>query len=384
MIGMRRSGKSYLLMQIKEELLNQGIEEDHIIYLNFEFLDYDEIETYKDLNHFIEDKIKDDQRYYLMFDEIQNIEKFEKTVNSLRAKYDCSIFLTGSNLQLLSKELSTLLTGRYIEFEVFPFSFKEMIEYYDVDMEHANLQSYLQDYMKWGGLPQRFEMNDELTRASYIQDVYHSILYKDIITRFDIKDIVLLEKIIDYVFDSIGQLFSTNNVVTHLGKTFKSVKPETVYRYLDYLAEALLIQKVERYDIKGKKILSFYEKYYAIDLGFANIKKHQMNIGSSLENIVYIYLKANAYQVYIGKTYAGEVDFIAQRGKDKKYIQVCYILNQEDKDKNGKSTYDREFDAFTPIKDNCPKYVLSTDSFDMSKDGIIHQNIYDFLLHGFK
>lgn len=129
-----------------------------------------------------------------MFDEIQNIEKFEKTVNSLRAKYDCSIFLTGSNLQLLSKELSTLLTGRYIEFEVFPFSFKEMIEYYDVDMEHANLQSYLQDYMKWGGLPQRFEMNDELTRASYIQDVYHSILYKDIITRFDIKDIVLLEK----------------------------------------------------------------------------------------------------------------------------------------------------------------------------------------------
>lgn len=372
--GIRRSGKSVLLNQIKEELYEK-VEESHVIYINFEDVTYADIEDFKDLNNYVIDKIKDDKKYYLLFDEIQYVSKWEKVINSLKATKNVSIFITGSNSDLLSGDLATYLSGRYVSFYVQPLTFSEVCLLKDTK---NNLEDLFLDYMKWGGLPQRFRFNDEKQIRTYLSDVYDSIVMKDIIKRFNVTDIDLFNRILEYIMTNPAQSFSVDNMCNYLkNKDDRSVGKETIYNYLEYMCKALLIKKVDRYDVRGKRILNGKYKYYLTDLGLGRImntsKKEQM--GAYLENIVYNELVYRGYDVKIGSFENGEIDFIALKDGNKEYYQVCFLLGDNE------DVIKREFGAFNLVSDNYPKYVLSFDKFDMSENGIIHKNIIDWLLN---
>lgn len=372
--GIRRSGKSVLLNQIKEELYEK-VEESHVIYINFEDVTYADIEDFKDLNNYVIDKIKDEEKYYLLFDEIQYVSKWEKVINSLKATENVSIFITGSNSDLLSGDLATYLSGRYVSFNVQPLTFSEVCLLKDTK---DNLEDLFLDYMKWGGLPQRFRFNDEKQIRTYLSDVYDSIVMKDIIKRFNVTDIDLFNRILEYIMTNPAQSFSVDNMCNYLkNKDDRSVGKETIYNYLEYMCKALLIKKVDRYDVRGKRILNGKYKYYLTDLGLGRImntsKKEQM--GAYLENIVYNELVYRGYDVKIGSFENGEIDFIALKDGNKEYYQVCFLLGDNE------DVIKREFGVFNLVSDNYPKYVLSFDKFDMSENGIIHKNIIDWLLN---
>ena len=377
--GIRRCGKSIILMQIIDELKSKGIEDEQIIYINFEFEDYSFIKNDLDLHNYIKDKIVNDKKYYLLFDEIQNIEKWEKAINSFKAFYkeNVSIFITGSNSDLLSGELATHLAGRYISFKVYPFTFREVCELKEVqDKNKYELQQIFNEYIKWGGLPQRFVMTDETQVKTYLSDIYNSIVVKDIITRFNIKDIDLFNRIVEYIVTTPSQTFSAESLVNYfLTHDEREVSKITLYNYLDYMTKAMLISKADRYDVRGKRILNGKYKYYLTDLGIGQImntsKRPQM--GAYLENVVYNELLSRGYDVKVGTFENKEIDFIATRFEEKIYIQVAFVLADD-------NVIDREFGAFDNINDNFPKYVISTDTFDMSQNGIIHRNIIDWLL----
>ncbi len=374
LVGIRRSGKSVTLTQIMDELKEDGIDEKHIIYINFEDFDYEEYTNPKELNKYIKEKITDTKKYYIFFDEIQNVESWEKVVNSLRATKNTSVFITGSNSDLLSSDLATHIAGRYVSFRVTPFTFKEVCE-----LLHKNnkkdLDDLFQDYIKWGGMPQRFMQLDDTSRKIYLRDIYDSIIMKDIVKRFNIKDIDLLNRIVTYILTTPSQTFSGEKLRKYFESDSRSVSLETLYNYMDYLTRSNLISKVERFDLRGKRILTGKYKYYLTDLGFTNIlsegKREQ--IGAYLENIVYNELVARGYKVNTGNIENGEIDFIATRFNEKIYIQVAYVLSDE-------TVIEREFGAFKKVEDNYPKYVISTDKYDFSQDGIIHKNIIDWLL----
>ena len=375
--GIRRSGKSILLSQIINELKENGVTEEQIIYINFEFSDYINLTDAMTFNKFIEDKIVTDKKYYMFFDEIQNVDKWEKVINSLKAKYGekVSIFITGSNSDLLSGELATHLAGRYVSFKVFPFTFKEVCLLRNkVNEDNAVLEKDFNDYLIWGGMPQRFTLDDENQVRIYLSDVYNSIVIKDIIERFKIKDIDLFNKILTYIVTTPSQMFSAESLVNYLLKDNIEVSKTTIYNYLEYMSRALLISKCDRYDVRGKRILSGKYKYYLTDLGLGQIanneKKKQM--GAYLENIVYNELLTRGYDVKVGSLENGEIDFIATRFEEKLYFQVAYHLYDE--------IIEREFGVFNNVDDNYPKYVISLDTFDFSQNGIIHKNIIDFLL----
>ena len=374
LIGIRRSGKSVILLQIADELKNNGVDDEHIIYINFEDFDYDEYTEPKKLNDYVKGKIKDNKKYYIFFDEIQNVNSWEKVVNSLRATKNTSIFITGSNSDLLSSDLATHITGRYVSFKITPFTFSEVCELLNID-DRNNIYDVFDDYIKWGGMPQRFMQEDDASKRVYLSDIYDSIVIKDIVKRFNIKDIDLLNRIVTYILTTPAQTFSPERLKKYFESESRKVSLETLYNYLDYIIRANLISKAERYDIRGKRILTGKYKYYLTDLGFTNIlsdgKKEQ--IGAYLENLVYNELIARGYNVNIGNLEDGEIDFIATRFKEKIYIQVAYILADE-------SVVEREFGAYKKIDDNYPKYVISMDRFDFSQNGIIHKNIIDWLL----
>ena len=375
-IGIRRCGKSVLMKQIIDELKTKGIDEEHIIYINFEDYDYDIYTDSHKFHDFVKAKIKDNKKYYLFFDEIQNVDKWEKVINSFKATLNVSIFLTGSNSDILSGELATHISGRYVSFKISPFSFKEVCELKNVlDKNKYELLDVFEEYVKWGGLPQVFMQVDDMSKKTYLTDVYNSIIVKDIVTRFNVKDVDLLNRIITYILTTPANTFSAESLSKYFESTSRSVSLETIYNYIDYITRAMLIEKSSRYDIRGKRILTGKYKYYLTDLGFTNIlsegKKEQL--GAYLENIVYNELINRGYTVYIGTNDASEVDFIATRFQEKIYIQVAYLLANEE-------TINREFNAFNNIKDNYPKYVISLDNFDFSKDGIIHKNIIEWLL----
>lgn len=374
LIGIRRSGKSVLLTQIMDELKNSNIDDNHIIYMNFEDLDNEEYTDYKKLNKYIKEKIKDKDKYYIFFDEIQNVDSWEKVVNSLRASENTSLFITGSNSDLLSSDLATHIAGRYVSFKITPFTFKEVCELLNIKDKNEIENEFL-DYLKWGGMPQRFMQIDENSKKIYLNDIYDSIIVKDIINRFNIKDLDLLNRIVTYLITTPSQTFSPENLKKYFESISRSVSLETIYNYLDYLVRANLISKAERYDIRGKRILTGKYKYYLTDLGFTNIlsegKKAQ--IGAYLENIVYNELISRGYTVNVGSIDSGEVDFIATKFKEKIYIQVAYLLSDQ-------NIIDREFKAYEKIADNYPKYVLTMDKIGMSQNGIIHQNIIEWLL----
>ena len=377
--GIRRSGKSVILTQIMEELKESGIKEEQIIYINFEFADYIDITDAKKLNAFIEQKLINKAKYYVFFDEIQNVDKWEKVVNSLKSKYNknISIFITGSNSDLLSGELATYIAGRYVSFKVYPFTFAEACELKDIkDNDKYELERAFDDYIIWGGMPQRFSLKDELQVKTYLSDVYNSIVIKDIIERFKIKDIDLFNKILTFIMTTPSQIFSAESLTKYLCSENIEVSKITIYNYLEYMCRAILINKAERFDVRGKRILNGKYKYYLTDLGLGQVinNERKKQMGAYIENVVYNELLSRGYDVKVGTLDSGEIDFIATKFNEKIYIQVAYILSDE-------TVIDREFNVYNKIEDNYPKYVLSMDKIDLSQNGIIHKNIIDWLLN---
>lgn len=373
LVGIRRCGKSVILDQIIDEIKKNGINDDHIIYINFEYIEYEELQDYKKLNNYIKDKIKDKKKYYVFLDEIQKVNKFEEVINSLRASLNnISIFITGSNSKLLSQELSTVLSGRYVLFNIYPLSYKEFIK---LTGKAPESEETFWDFVKWGGLPNRCEFTNENNIKDYLHSVFDSIILRDVVDRLGLKDTLLFDLLLQYIVDTTGREFSAENVINFLKSEGKSISSETLYIYLDALCKALIIKKIYRYDIHGKAILKTLNKYYMTDLGIAQIKNNNFEINKSfaIENIVYNELLKRGYEVYIGKTKKGEIDFIATKKDKKEYYQVAYLLSDE-------KVIKREFEAYNSISDNYPKYVLSLDRTDLSQEGIIHKNIIKWLL----
>lgn len=373
LVGIRRCGKSVILNQIIDELKESGCDDDHIIYINFEYIEYEELKDYKKLNKYIKDQLLDKNKYYIFLDEIQKVENFEEVVNSLRASTNnISIFITGSNSKLLSQELSSVLSGRYVLFNIFPLSYKEFIE---LSKKKPKDEETFWNFVKWGGLPNRCQFENENNIKDYLHSVFDSIILRDVVDRLGLKDTILFNLLLQYIVDTTGREFSDENVINFLKTEGKSISTETLYIYLDALCKALIIRKIYRYDIHGRAILKTLNKYYMTDLGIAQIKNNAFEINKSfaIENVVYNELLQRGYDVYIGKTKDGEVDFIATKDNIKEYYQVAYLLANDD-------VIEREFGAFKAIDDNYPRYVLSLDKMDFSRNGIIHKNIIDWLL----
>ena len=373
LVGIRRCGKSVILNQIIDEIKEKGTDDEHIIYVNFEFIEFEELTDYKKLNKYIKEKIIDEKKYYVFLDEIQKVNRFEDVVNSLRASINnISIFITGSNSKLLSNELSTVLSGRYVLFNIYPLSYREFIA---LTNKNGKSEETFWDFVKWGGLPNRTQFTDEVNIKDYLHSVFDSIILRDVVERLGLKDTILFDLLLQYIVDTTGRQFSAENVMKFLRSEGKSVSTETIYIYLDALCKALMIRKIYRYDIHGKAILKTLNKYYMTDLGIAQIKNNNFEINKSfaIENVVYNELLERGYDVYIGKTKDGEIDFIATKTNEKIYFQVAYLLADD-------KVIQREFGAFKDVNDNYPKYVLSLDKVDFSKNGIIHKNIIDWLL----
>lgn len=377
MTGIRRCGKSVMLELIKQELIKSGVNPIQFISINFEDLSYSHLQTAKSLHDEITNRAKDiDGKVYLFFDEIQEVKDWEKCINSFRVSLDCDIYITGSNAKLLSGELATYLGGRYVEFVIYPFSFGEFIELYRPINPDASIQQCFQKYLITGGMPYLANIRyvDEPSKQ-YLHDLFNSVQLKDIVKRNKIRDVDLLERIIAYVIANVGTTFSARSLTKFLKSEQRTVAPETILNYIKYCCDAYLFYQVKRVNLQGKQILSTNEKYYIADHGIreAVFGGSMRDINLILENIVYLELLRRGYKVTVGKTGEKEIDFVCDKRGDKLYVQVTYLLASED-------TIKREFGAYDTIRDNFPKYVVSLDEFDMSRNGIKHQNIRDFLL----
>ena len=310
----------------------------------------------------------------MLFDEVQMVEEWERAINSFKSTLNVSIFITGSNSKILSSELATLLSGRYVTFKIAPFSFKEVVEYKKIK-ERSAIEEAFNDYLLWGGMPQRFEFKSIEGMQTYLKDVFDSIVLKDIVKRNSIKNITLFERTMEYLVTNLNQTFSPTNMMSVFEREKIPVSTKTIYECLDYALEALLMSKISTYDIRGKRILSRKDKYYLTDLGLGQIlnvnKKTQY--GAYLENIVFNELIFRGYNVSVGNNNGKEIDFIATKHNQKEYYQVAFELSN-------KETEEREFGVYNNIPDNYPKYVISTDKLDYSQNGIIHKNIIDWLL----
>ena len=372
--GIRRCGKSYMLGLLKEELINRGIDENNIILINFESAKYRNASNARELDLLIESLVENvDGKIYLFFDEIQNVDGWEKSINACRVDWNCDIYITGSNSKLLSGELATYLTGRYFEVKMYPFSYKEFLDFKGVNSSDAMFK----EYVEYGGLPQIFNLRKE-DKLKNLNDIFNSILYYDILSRFKVRNVELFERLIIFLMDNTGKIFSASSICDYLKKEVQiEVAPKTIYNYINYLCQSRLINKVQRENIEGKEILKLLEKYYVTDHGFNQVYngRNITNISRTIENIVYIELLRNGYEVNIGQSNDFEIDFIAKKDKQIVYIQVSYLLYSEE-------TVEREFRSLLKVKDNYPKYVISMDHLDFSRDGIIHQNLLDFLING--
>ncbi len=374
--GVRRCGKSILLEQIEEEFVSNGFDKTHIIRINFEDLQFEKIRTSEKLNNYIIKQIKDKDKYLIFLDEIQHVRSFEKVLASLRATINCDIFITGSNSKLLSGKMATLLVGRCVEFRIMPFSYAESFEYIKIIGKNQTPDEFIIDYINWGGFPLRFSFSKESDIKRYLEQTYFGILDKDIITDRSKINRQNFEKIAGYIMANAGKEFSSKNIENYFeNQNGESLDRKTIYRYLDKMDKACLIDRVKRFNIVGKQAMSYIEKQYAVDTGFRMINTNLVNFEDTffLENIIYNELVSRDYEVFTGKTYKGEIDFVVIDGRKKCFIQVAYYLGSRE-------TIEREFGAFKPISDASPKYVFSLDRFDYSRDGISHINIVDFLL----
>lgn len=376
--GVRRCGKTCLLKQIIQELENSGINKENIIYVSFESSKYMNITDYNKLNEIIFEKTKTlNDKVYLLFDEIQNVNNWEKSINSFRVDLNCDIYITGSNSKLLSGNLATTLTGRFISINIYPFSYKELLQYheekYNQKLDYNQENRIFQEYLTYGGFPALLKFDKE-EKEDYLNDLYNSILIKDIMSNNAIHDLNLFKRLIEYVIGNIGQILSANSISKYLKHEKHNTTPQTIMNYLDYNVNAYILYKTKREDVSGKKILNTLEKYYLIDPGFYHIfnQNSKRSLGQLLENIIYLELRRRKYKVTIGKVNNLEIDFICKKNKEKIYIQVSETILDS-------KTHEREIKPFEKIKDNYPKYILSLDQIDLSVNGIKHVNIIEFL-----
>ena len=374
--GIRRCGKSVLLSQIKDELVSEyGISKDHIISINFENVKFSKIKGYVKLNDYILKQITDDDKYYIFLDEIQHVNQFEKTLASLKATQNVSIFVTGSNSKLLSGRLASLLVGRCKEFKIMPFTYNEFLNYYK-ENELKLPEKPLQNYIRFGGMPQRMDYESEEDIKEYLKSIYYGIIDKDICNtkaKINKETFITLSK---YIISNVTKEFSVPSIVDYYNQNnVDKIYCENVYRYLEKLEKACLISRVKRYDVATKRTLKQVEKQFVVDNGFmlACSDSNKIFIAHALENLIYNELLYRGYEIKIGKTYKGEIDFVAMKDGKKCFIQVAYLLSSDD-------VIEREFGAYDSVRDPSPKYVLSLDEYDMSKDGIIHFNIEEWLL----
>lgn len=377
MTGIRRCGKSVMLELIKQELIESGTDPAQFISINFEDMNYAHLQTAKALHKEITKKASDiNGKVYLFFDEIQEVKDWEKCINSFRVSLDCDIYITGSNAKLLSGELATYLGGRYVEFVIYPFSFAEFIELYKTVAPDESIQKCFQKYLLVGGMPYLANIRyaDEPSKQ-YLHDLFSSVQLKDILKRNKIRDVDLLERIIAYVMANVGNTFSAASLARFLKSEQRTVAPETLLNYIKYCCNAYLFYQVKREDLQGKQILASNEKYYIADHGIreAVFGGNMKQINLTLENIVYLELLRRGHEVTVGRIGDKEIDFVCHKRDEKLYVQVTYLLASDE-------TIQREFGVYDNIRDNFPKYVVSLDEFDMSRNGIKHRNIRDFLL----
>lgn len=375
--GIRRSGKSVVLRLLKKELLQRGGKEEQIISLNFESFSYSELTKAQNLYEYVKEKIKTPQKYYLLLDEIQEVEQWEKAVNSFLVDFDVDIYITGSNSHLLSSELATYLAGRYVEIPIYTLSYKEFLDFRAHYFQGKDTDDSFVHYLRFGGFPV-IHTADYPEEAAYkvVYDIYSSVILRDTVQRYKIRDIELLERVIKYAFDNIGNTFSGKNVADYFKSQQRKVDINTVYNYLNALEGAFILYRVPRYDIKGKEILKTQEKFYVSDVSiiYALMGYRDRMISGILENIVFLELKRRGYKVYVGKLDSAEIDFVAERRNEKIYIQLAYKLESE-------QTVNREFGNLLSIDDQYPKYVVTMDEFwKDSIEGVKHLYITDFLL----
>ena len=366
-----------MLDLIKEELCASGVSSSQFISINFENMRNAHLCTAVALHDEIirrASEIKD--KVYLFFDEIQEVDAWEKCINSFRVELDCDIYITGSNAKLLSGELATYLAGRYVEFVIYPFSFAEFIELYRTIFPNADIRQCFSKYLRAGGMPYLSNLRyDETASRQYLRDLFNSVELKDIVKRNNIRDVDMLERIIAYVTSNIGTTFSSTAISKCLKSEGRSISPETVLSYIKACTDAFLFYQVKRQDLQGKKILTVNEKYYVADHGIreAVFGGNMKDINLVMENIVYMELLRRGYTVTVGKTGDKEIDFVCEDQGNKLYIQVAYLLASTD-------TIEREFGVYERVRDNLPKYVITMDEVDMSRNGIKHRYIRDFLL----
>ena len=356
MTGIRRCGKSVMLELIKQELTESGVSPTQFVSVNFEDMSCSHLQTAQALHDEITKRAAETEgKVYLFFDEIQEVKDWEKCINSFRVSLDCDIYITGSNAKLLSGELATYLAGRYVEFVIYPFSFGEFIELYRSIAPDTSVRQCFQKYLLSGGMPYLANLRyADAPSKQYLHDLFNSVQLKDIVKRNKVRDVDLLERIIAYVIANVGTTFSAASLAKFLKNEQRTVAPETILNYIKYCCESYLFYRVKREDLQGKQILSSNEKYYIADHGI-----REAVFGGNT--------------VTVGKTGNKEIDFVCDKRGEKLYVQVTYLLASEE-------TINREFGAYDSIRDNFPKYVVSLDEFDMSRNGIKHRNIRDFLL----
>jgi len=379
--GIRRSGKSYFFKLIIDELMQGGVDEEDILLMDLELPKYNHVRSCSQLDDVVLDYIEGKaNKVYLFFDEIQNVENWEVCINSYYKLPDVEIFITGSNSKLLSKELATYLTGRYVSIEMFPFSFNEFMDYKEelgegpISNNELNtpLENYFEEYMDYGGLPVAIASRNH--KEIILNDLYSSIILHDIVERHDIRQVGLFDRIVKYIIENIGNLISANSVYNYLKHDNLEISKPTIYNYLKYLEEAYVLSKATREDLTGKREIVGSEKYYLIDLGFykSQLEEKQRNVGHVLENMVYLELVRQGYKVTIGRLARSEIDFVCRKDGKKIYVQVSYLLDNDE-------TLERELKPFLNVGDNYPKYLLSMDKINQSQNGIEHINIIQFL-----
>lgn len=376
--GMRRVGKSTLLKEYRDFLTHSGVAEQNILLINMELLEFDSIRDYTDLNAHIRQTVSQQTgTKYLLIDEIQDINQWEKAINSFFAEGGYDITITGSNARMLSAELSTLLAGRYIEITLYPFSFRDFRDYRLQQVPGETVNISFKQFLRYGGLPgiHALPFSDDVV-FPYLNAIYNTVLLKDVITRNKIRDVEQLERITRFVFNNCGNITSAKNIADYLKSQRARISVETVQKYLFFLTQSFMIHKVRRYDLKGKKLLEYSEKYYPADIGlrFGLAGYSESDISGLLESIVFIELLQRGYTVYVGQSGSYEIDFIAEKQEKRIYIQVAYLLGNE-------KTIEREFGNLERIGDSFPKMVLSMDEFwPQNRNGIIRKNIIEFLL----
>ena len=376
--GLRRSGKSTLLEMFRDELLQSGVQPEQIQYINFELMKYDAVRNYRQLYNVVTEKALPDKKNYLFFDEIQQVSGWEKTVNSLSLEYDADIYVTGSNAYLLSSELATLISGRYVEIKMLPLSFKEYYGYYRASGKSR--EELFNNYLKYGGLPQLLSLpQDEQTIGTFLSSIYDTVILKDVLGRNKLKDVDLLKRVYAFVCGNVGSITSTNRMAKYIANEAKldtNVRPATIGNILEMLENAFIIYRADRYDVKGKEVLKSLEKYYLADTGLKNIivGYNLENYGHSIENVVYLELLRRGYRVYVGKNAAKEIDFVAINKEETRYFQVTESLAD-------KATQEREIAPFRSTHDFYEKTIITTDNtYITNVNGIKIVNLIDFLL----